>query len=259
MKVTVHDVGHGLCISLTHQNGNVMLWDCGHSEENRPSSFLPASSLAKVDYFFVTNYDEDHISDLPDLRGSLNIRSLYRNKTISSAELRALKRQSGPITPAMEAMLKMIDTYTGGPLTPAPEFPGVRFTTFCNTYSPQFPDTNDISLVTFLQCGSTKFIIPGDLERSGWDALLDRQNFVDELRDVNVFIASHHGRENGYHEDVFDVCQPHVVIFSDSEIQHATQEMSQAYAAHASGVTFNGSTRYVLSTRSDGSLTWTIA
>jgi len=235
-----------------------MLWDCGHREDHRPSEFLPASSISKVDYFFVTNYDEDHISDLPNLRTNLDVRALFRNKTISTTQLRALKRQSGPISPAMESMLGMIDYYTGGPLTPAPEFPAVSFTTFCNPYGPQFLDTNNISLVTFLQCGSTKFIIPGDLESNGWDALLSRQDFVAELAGVNVFIASHHGREGGYNEDVFEVCRPHVVIFSDGEIQHATQEMSQAYATHASGVTFNGSTRYVLSTRSDGSLTWTI-
>jgi beta-lactamase superfamily II metal-dependent hydrolase len=258
MKVTIHDVGHGLCVSLVHQNGNVMVWDCGHTEDYRPSEFLPASGISKIDYFFVTNYDEDHISDLPDLRATVNVRSLFRNKSISSTQLRALKRQAGPITPAMESMLDMIDSYTGGPLNPAPEFPGVRFRTFSNNYGSQFPDTNNISLVTFLECGSTKFIIPGDLERPGWDGLLARQEFVDELAGVNVFIASHHGREGGYHEDVFRICSPHVIVFSDSEIRHATQEMSQRYAEHASGVRFDGETRYVLSTRNDGSLTWTI-
>src|SRR6267143_355745 len=122
MKVTIHDVGHGACVSLVHQNGNVMLWDCGHSEDNRPSVFLPASGISRVDYFFITNYDEDHISDLPRLRANVTLRSLYRNKSISSAQLRSLKLQSGPITPAMESMLNMIDSYTGGPLTPPPYF-----------------------------------------------------------------------------------------------------------------------------------------
>ena len=258
MNVSVHDVGHGMCVSLVHQNGNVMLWDCGHKEEARPSEFLPNSGISKADYFFVTNYDEDHISDLPSLRANVKIRSLYRNKSISTEQLRALKRESGPITDSMESMLNMIDTYTGSPLNPAPEFPGVQYRCFHNNYGDEFSDTNNISLVTFLKCGSTKFIIPGDLGTRGWDALLSRQDFITELADVNVFIASHHGREDGYNEDVFSVCHPSVVIFSDSEIEFATQEMAQAYAKHASGVSFNGDTRYVLSTRNDGSLSWTI-
>src|SRR5437762_9126719 len=118
MRVTVHDVGHGLCVSLQHENGNAMLWDSGNSDINRPSVFLPAWGATKVDNFFVTNYDEDHISDLPNLRNKVNLRSLIRNKSISSAQLRALKLQSGPITPAMESMLNMMDTYTDGPLDP---------------------------------------------------------------------------------------------------------------------------------------------
>lgn len=258
MKLTIQNVGHGLCISLIHQNGNVMLWDCGHQDNYRPSEFLVRLGVTQVDYFFVTNYDEDHISDLPDLRRNIRLRSMYRNKSISAEQLRQLKLQGGPISPAMESMLDMIQSYTGGPLDPAPEFPGVRFKTFSNPYSDGFPDTNNISLITFLECSGTKFIIPGDIETKGWLALLERHDFESELAEVNVFVASHHGREDGYCEDLFDIRRPDVVIFSDSSMKHATQEMSQTYANHASGITFSGTTRYVLSTRNDGSLTWTI-
>lgn len=256
MELSIHNVGLGLCVSLIHQNGNVMLWDCGHQDNYRPSEFLPTLGVTQVDYFFITNYDEDHISDLPNLRRTVSLRSMYRNRSISADQLRLLKLQGGPISPAMESMLDMIQSYTGGPLNPAPEFPGVRFNTFCNSYSEEFPDTNNISLVTFLECEETKFIIPGDVETKGWMVLLARHDFVTELASVNVFIASHHGRENGYCKEVFDICSPAIVIFSDSCLRYATQEMSQTYGNHASGVPFNGSTRYVLSTRNDGTLTW---
>lgn len=258
MKLTIHDVGHGLCVSLIHQNGNVMLWDCGHQENTRPSDFLPSLGVSQVDYFFVTNYDEDHMSDLPNLRDKVDIRSMWRNKSISAEQLRALKRQGGPISTAMESMLAMIQSYTAGPPSPAPKFPGVRSSTFYNSYNDEFPDTNNISLITFLKCGDTKFIIPGDIEEKGWLALLQKRDFVTELDSVNVFIASHHGRENGYCQEVFNKCSPDVVILSDSDIKHTTQEMSQVYANHASEIPFNGSPRRVLSTRKDGSLTWTI-
>ena len=257
MMLTIHDVGHGLCVSLVHRNGNVMLWDCGHQGENRPSEFLPRLGVFKVDVFFVTNYDEDHISDLPALRSTVQLRSLFRNESISSSQLRALKSQSGPISSAMESLLKMIDRYTGGPLTPAPDFSGARYSVHYNSYGFDFPDTNNISLVTFLQCGNEKFIIPGDLEVKGWKALLGRPEFLAELAGVSVFVASHHGRENGYCEDVFECCRPNVIVFSDSAVKHATQEMAHRYARHASGIPFKGETRCVLSTRKDGELCWT--
>lgn len=256
MRLTVHDVGHGLCISLVHENSNVMLWDCGHNDSNRPSDFLRRAGIQRVDRFFVTNYDEDHISDLVDVRANLHLPTLHRNRSISAEQLRALKLQGGPISPAMESMLDMIRTYTAGPPEPPPPFPGVEFSTFCNSFGPQFQDTNNISLVTFLKFGAHRFIIPGDLEEAGWQALIARADFQAELREVNVFVASHHGRESGYCRDVFDLCRPRVIVFSDSPIVHATQETANAYASHAAGVQFNGQTRRVLSTRSDGSITW---
>lgn len=258
MKLTVHNVGHGLCISLIHQNGNLMLWDCGHNTDNRPSVFLTAAGISKVDYFFITNYDEDHISDLPNLRQSLNIRSIFRNKTITADQLHSLKLESGPISPAMKSLLDMIGRYTGGPLAPPPDFPNVNFSLFKNTYGVEYSDTNNISLVTFLSCGNNKFIIPGDIEKVGWESLMTNQLFLNELSDVDVFIASHHGREDGYCEGLFEYCHPDVFIFSDSFKKHATQEMTNTYKKHANGIQFNGTTRYVLTTRNDGSLTWTI-
>ena len=116
MRLQIHDVGHGLCISLIHENGNVMLWDCGHAEWGRPSAFLPNLGIRTVQRFFVTNFDQDHISDLVQLRAAVNIELLHCNDTITSQQLRALKAQSGPISAAMESMLQMIDGYCGGPL-----------------------------------------------------------------------------------------------------------------------------------------------
>ncbi len=258
MKLTIHDVGHGSCISLIHENGNTMLWDCGHQNNCRPSIFLPKLGFQNIDHLFITNYDEDHISDLPNLRQSMKIRSLVRNRSISTDQLGELKRQGGPISPAMESMLDMINKYNGGPLNPAPNFPRVRYRTFQNDYSDEFPDTNNISLVTFLEAEGMKFIIPGDLERKGWLGLLDNQKFKDELLGVTVFVASHHGRENGYCSEIFDIFCPNVIVFSDSSIKYATQEMSQCYAQHAKGIQFKGKTRQVLTTRNDDSLLWNL-
>ncbi len=255
MKVTIHNVGHGLCVSLIHDNGNVMLWDCGHSDENRPSIFLPKMGVRTINRFFVTNYDEDHISDLPKLHAKMEIQAIHRNESISANKLYHLKLESGPISPAMKSMLHMMETYNS-PTTNLPVFPNVDYEIFCNRYGDDFNDTNNISLVTFLKFGGNCLIIPGDIETAGWRKLLDNNAFVEELRHVNYFLASHHGRENGYCMEVFKYCKPYVVIFSDSQIRYATQEMATTYFRHASGIIFNGRGRYVLSTRNDGLIYW---
>jgi beta-lactamase superfamily II metal-dependent hydrolase len=83
------------------------------------------------------------------------------------------------------------------------------------------------------------------------------EGFRYHLSRVNIFVASHHGRETGYCKEVFDYCNPEIVIISDKEIVHETQ--NQQFKQHASGVPWNGGPekRYVLTTRSDGTITIT--
>ncbi len=257
MKFTIHDVGHGFCAHLQHDNGNVMLWDCGHKAdpENRPSKFLPAAGISTANRLFITNYDEDHISDLPNLRKAVNIDILCRNRTVSPEQLVRLKKKSGPITTAMTNLLSMLNDYTCD-VTYPPKFPGVTFETFSCVYPADFKDTNNLSLVTFLETPMCNVIVPGDIEKAGWEKLLQKQAFRSRLAKTNVFVASHHGRTNGYCREVFDYCSPNVVVFSDGPKQFATQEETNTYAAHVSGTTFNRRTRYVLTTRNDGSFLW---
>jgi hypothetical protein len=71
------------------------------------------------------------------------------------------------------------------------------------------------------------------------------------LGKVNFFVASHHGRENGYLPDVFEYCHPALAILSDEPIRYETQ--STDYGRHASGISCNGENcRQLLTTRRDG-------
>ncbi len=258
MKFTIHDVGHGFCAHLQHDNGNVMLWDCGHKSnpEYRPSIFLPRLGVNRIDKFFVTNYDEDHISDLPNLIQSIPITRVHRNISITPQQLRSLKLQTGSLSSAMQSLLAMLDRYNDfspeSALAEAP-FPNVSVNTYCCSY-PEFTETNNLSIVTFLNINGTGIVIPGDLEKRAWESLLEDPAFQYELKNVNIFIASHHGRENGYCRQVFDYCHPDIIVFSDSQIQYSTQEMTGVYASHASGMLIDGRLRKVVSTRSDSSI-----
>jgi beta-lactamase superfamily II metal-dependent hydrolase len=120
--------------------------------------------------------------------------------------------------------------------------------------SPNYPhvtDTNNLSLVLFLHCPGLSIVFPGDLEKPGWRNLLLRPDFQAHLARVNIFVASHHGRENGYLPEVFDYCHPQVIIISDESKQYETQETN--YSNRASGIVWNATdTRKVLTTRKDG-------
>ncbi len=230
-----------------------MLIDCGHNEETgfRPSSYLPANGCTGIERLVVSNYDEDHLSDLPDLRRRLPIQILHRNRSIDADELRRLKISGGPLKPGLISLLDMIGTYTADVVDP-PEFPGIEMAVFSNTY-PSFRDTNNLSLITFLHYRDIHIIFPGDLERPGWRALLQQPTFREHLSQVNLFVASHHGREGGYCADVFNLCNPELIVISDESIQFETQLVE--YAQHAKGIRWGDGRRYVLTTRNDGMIT----
>jgi hypothetical protein len=74
---------------------------------------------------------------------------------------------------------------------------------------------------------------------------------------VDIFIASHHGRESGYCENVFNYCTPKLIIISDKSITETS--ITDTYRTYSQGlnvVSGNGSIskRYVLTTRNDGAI-----
>ena len=155
----------------------------------------------------------------------------------------------------MYELFEMIDSYTGAVSNDQLEPLGIQVQVFHNNY-PSFEDTNNLSLLIFLDIGDLSFVLPGDLEQPGWVELLKNPYVHTLLGRVNIFVASHHGRESGYCREVFNHCSPQFVIMSDGPVQYDTQEMANMYGQHASGGLFNGQTRKVLTTRNDGSLLW---
>jgi beta-lactamase superfamily II metal-dependent hydrolase len=123
--------------------------------------------------------------------------------------------------------------------------------TFYNGY-PSFDDENNLSCVTFLKCNGRGVLFPGDLERAGWLELLKQEDFKQALRDTQVLVASHHGRENGCCEEIFQYCSPFYVVISDKGYMYDTQKTIPFYRGKVRGGPFRGETRHVLTTRRDG-------
>lgn len=250
MEIRIFDVDHGFCAYVLADDGSALLFDCGYNTGNgfRPSHYLRGRGHRSLQAIVISHYDEDHLGDLPALLGSMPVETLYRNKSISASELRHLKlRESSRLGPGITALLGSM----GSIAQPVgPYLSGARVSTFHNPY-PNFDDTNNLSLVTFLHYRDIRIIFPGDLEKSGWEALLKDRSFREHLSNVNFFVASHHGRENGYLPDVFEYCHPALAIVSDEPIRYETQ--STDYSSHASGISCNGgSYRQLLTTRKDG-------
>lgn len=251
MWIRIFDVTDGFCAYVVADDGDALLIDCGYNTQTgfRPSSYVRRQGRTSMQGLIVSNYDEDHLRDLPNMLKAVRIETLYRNKSVSAEELRRIKLARGPaLGDGTKALLGMMSAYTHDAY--APKLAGAEMVMFHNPY-PKFDDTNNLSLVTFLHYRDIHVIFPGDLEKAGWQALLGNWSFRGHLERVNFFVASHHGRESGYLADVFEYCNPAIAILSDGPMRYETQNTN--YAKHVRGLPWrSGTRRSVLTTRNDG-------
>jgi beta-lactamase superfamily II metal-dependent hydrolase len=257
VRLEIFDVEHGQCALLTGTDGHILI-DAGHNSTTgwRPSQMLARRGIRHLEGLVITNEDEDHASDLDNVLRVASVGTLYANPTISGDDIVNLKGQDR-CGPGIFALADLLDE-VGVPAVAGAHFDGVYVEAFWNDYPRHFENENNLSLVTFLHLPGLLVCFPGDMERAGWLRLLQENDFRAIMRGVHVFVASHHGRDNGRSGDLFAATglAPQLIIISDAGIQHATQQTVQWYNARASGVMLHGQRRCVLTTRHDGMITF---
>jgi hypothetical protein len=128
----------------------------------------------------------------------------------------------------------------------------------------QFPDctdTNNLSCAVFVEFAGFKILFPGHLEEAGWQALLKRQDFRNELVGVAVLWLRITVVRTAIREDVFMITVSlALLMMSDKAIrpQHAGYDPDRAGSASSTaGPTVSGcaqreAKRHVPTTRKDG-------
>lgn len=263
----IFDVEHGACSLLTTPDGlggwKRLLIDCGHNATTRwyPGQHLRQQGVTLLEQLVITNYDEDHASGYPDLLAQgIYVDWIARNTSVEPGTIAFLKSETG-MGEGIDALAQSLQAFgpAGGAGVPPPVFPGVSRECFFNSY-PDFDDENNLSLVLYLSVFGKTFLFPGDMERRGFEHLLaTNPRFQQVVGNVDVLIASHHGRRSGVCPAMFDTyrCRPTLVVISDDYKQYDTQETTAYYAAQANGISnFRGSgiDRKVLTTRCDGEI-----
>lgn len=261
MQLQIFDVEHGACALLTADNGTRLMIDCGHNASTgwKPGTYLRQRGINYLDMLAITNYDEDHVSGANDLFDQINVGWLWRNQSVSAAQIKALKSEDG-MGWGIERLVKELQENFSGPAVPitsaAPDFNGLTERNgFCNLF-PQFDDENNLSLAVFLKCHGIGVMFTGDLESDGFRKLMeDNSDFCRALRETRIFIAPHHGREGGCCEEALPLLSNvNYVVISDKGYMHDTQETNPFYYRMSNGGPYGGETRYVLTTRNDGEI-----
>lgn len=258
MRVINFDVEHGSSHIIRTPNDQIVLIDAGSTETFSPAEYLKnAWNITNIKWFTLTHFDSDHLTDISNIAENLTVYALH-TPDVNISDLNFLYDEFS--TP-LEVFLEYKKSFTI-PLPPmndpSYDWGGVQFATFSNKIADfENPNINDLSVVTFASYMGWTFIFPGDLETPGWEKLLEIEEFRNWLSRVDIFIASHHGRESGHCEDVFNYCTPKLVIISDKSVSETS--ITNTYLTHAQGLNvINGSgvtnKRYVLTTRNDGAV-----
>jgi competence protein ComEC len=266
LYIRIWDVQHGSAAYVRTPEGRHLAIDLGVGDTSGNLStnkdhFSPLEYIRRVwgvrqlDTVVVSHPHTDHVDDIFEF-DKLNPHILITPQHISEDDIVTFNRSNNKtvLNKYLEIRRKYNEPIIGSSVyDEKPEFDFISYAPInCNT-----ANLNNQSIVVFLTYAGSTICIPGDPESCAWKELLDKPGFKEYLRKTNILVASHHGRESGYYEEVFEYCAPQLVVISDGPqgvtcVADKYRNKAQGWKVHSPGK--ESKTRYVLTTRNDGSI-----
>jgi len=265
-KIFIYDVDHGLCSSIIDSGGNVLLIDCG-----RGSNFSPIKHISNelgvslqdlsIDLFVLSHPHGDHIEDIDNLLNA-NLRNKHHTSfnSYTDEELLEGNTQKGYNN------LKLFDSEYSHFTPPGYTPPNWIFSLNTNfSISPseareidKSTVINNSSRMAIIEFSGVKILFTGDIQTNGWPKLLSNTSFVNAASNPSAVIAPHHGHKSSFCSDLYDtIGKPFLNICSLAKgDQHLATQYSSDSASR--GCELFGENRWMLSTRSDGTVIITI-
>ena len=222
LQLIVWNVQHGSAAYIETPNGKRIAIDLGADDAFSPLAHLWQQGIRKLDHVTITHPHMDHIDDILNF-DAMAPTTLWTPRHLTENDIR-----SGNPKPSQETetkirkYLEITGRYTGS-LTPQDDVArpenngGVSVKTFIPSQA-STGNLNNHSVVTVLEYSGVKILIPGDNEPPSWDELLNRRDFVTAIAGTHVLVASHHGRESGFHSPLFDHFHPLITLISDGRV-----------------------------------------
>jgi len=262
LTIKIWDVQKGLAVYANTPNGKHIIIDAG-TGSNEDKEFYPLYHLNKnyglrqIDYAIITHPHKDHIQEIKNL-DALKPKVLYRPSHITKDDVGEIRKEDDAI---FNTYFSLSERYNQSvPDSENPKNPDNNGGVIIKTFHPNKSskdNLNNHSIVTLFEYATSKVLVPGDNETSAWSELLEDDDFKNSIKNVDVFIAPHHGRESAFHNDLFNQFTPKVVIISDGPVTETNA--SSKYSNIASGwMIFSRSDseikeeRKCISTRKDG-------
>lgn len=257
--MTVYNVQLGLAVHVKAPNGKYIIIDLGTGVTGGGNeSPILKRRYDNIGYMVITHPHLDHIDDILNFDKNPPT-TLRRAKSIANEEVMNGVRECDK--PKFKKYCEINDRYSS-PVSASTDpsdpnnYGGLSISTFDTSICDK-DNFNNFSIITVFQLAGCKMVVCGDNEKESLDILMNRDTFKEAVRNADILVAPHHGRESGYHDDFVSLVSPYVTIISDSSKSDASA--IDKYREKSSGWKVwnrNGGSddRYCLTTRSDGNI-----
>lgn len=200
---------------------------------DNPIQYLRKYGIQSIFRFIITHPDMDHLDGIRDLYSEFCIVNTWdtdNNKSIASDATFAgynredwefyEKLRSGKVTSTkrLTYFAKNDNLFYNEDrikiLCPTPAL--LKNANYCGQYN----DSSYVTLYTPAKAdgGSWKFLFAGDSEDNSWKYIL--ANHKDDVSNVDVLFAPHHGRDSGRSYEFLNTLKPKVTLFGNASSKH---------------------------------------
>lgn len=242
------NVNNGDCSIIEHNSGRMTVIDIcnGNSEEclneeylshnalqgNRkqkehptnPIEYIKGLGKDKIFRFILTHPDMDHMDGIKNLFETFTVNNFWdtkNKKTIEEGDFGSYskddweyyqsKRKGALHFYAGEEKYYYAKDDEGGS--------GDCLKILCPTkrlvdMANENDDYNNCSYMLLYHENGKKILFCGDSESAEWDVMLDL--YREEVKDIDVLIAPHHGRKSGGNDEFLDILNPKLTLFGNA-------------------------------------------
>lgn len=226
-EIIVWDVQHGNSITVKTPDGKYIWCDAGTGSFDNGEEFSPYIHMKcpQIDLLVLSHPHDDHLGDFWNIPyGRINY--LLYNSFLSQHYFEALRDSTTTSFRAKKTLSKYFVLQKNLKCGRIAQFhmpqdqQGLPLTVYAYwAISNIGENINNYSIVLYLHQGSNIICLPGDIEGSGWEQLRKSYypSFQNLLKKTNILVASHHGRQKGWYSDFTTLCNPEIVVISDSD------------------------------------------
>lgn len=273
-----HDSGHNTVIDVCNAQEIVNIFESAsgnHNQKNHPVNpieYLQKFEVKDIFRFILTHPDMDHMDGIESLFNSFNVSNFWDTENTKEMDEQSnwgrYKKEDWDFYQSIrnnkDDKLPVLNLYAGakgkyynedgdgkaggdGLFILAPTKELVSEANESETF-------NDCSYVILYKVNNKKIIFAGDSEEKTWNYILE--NHKDEVEDIDILIAPHHGRKSGGNDEYLDVLNPKLTLFgnADSEdldyaswnnrgLEHITNNQANCVVMNTNGA--NGIEVYV--------------